>query len=396
MKPASQPAAVRQAQTWAYFLSFIALGLAAAVLGPTLPGLAQQTGSQIGQIGILFTAQALGNMISSFVSGRLLDRFPAHPLIAVQLLSIAIMLALTPFAGRLVWLAAIMFVMGAGMGTLDVSGNALLAWIWRQDVAPKLNALHFFFGLGALIAPLVAAQAITRTSAIAPTYWLLAACVLPLAFIFLRLASPPHDHAAGQAAAAPPPLLPLLSLVAVFFFYVGAELSFGGWIYTYAVETGLATAAAAGYLTSLYWGALTLGRLLTIPVANRIRPRYLLMVDIAGMFASLGLLAVGAGAPALVWLAAFGMGLAAANVFPTLISMAGHNMSLTGSTTRWFLIGSSLGSITIPYLVGQLFARTGPGMMVVCLGLCVFAMTLCFGLFLWSVNPGRRPLPAST
>lgn len=379
----------QQAQTNAYFLSFIALGLTAAVLGPTLPGLAAQTGSQIGQIGILFTAQALGNMVSSFISGRLFDRIPGHPLIAIQLLMMAIMLALTPFVSQLVWLAAIMFVVGAGMGTLDVGGNTLLVWIWRHNVAPRLNALHFFFGVGALISPIIAAQVIARSGDIDATYWLLALLLIPLPFLIFRLPSPTHYHEAARLAANRPPVLPLFLLVAVFFFYVGAELGFGGWIYTYAVETGLATASVAGYVTALFWGALTLGRLLTIPIANRIRPRHLLMIDIVGMFLSLALLLVGASTPALVWTATFGMGLASANVFPTLISMAEHNMPITGSTTRWFLLGSSLGSITIPYLIGQLFEQVGPNMMVVCLGLCVIAMTICFGLFLWSVSPTR-------
>ncbi len=384
-----------QAQTNAYFLAFITLGLTAAVLGPTLPGLAEQTGSQIGQIGILFTAQALGNMASSLVSGRLFDRVPGHPLIAIQAAVIALMLALTPFVDQLVWLAAIMFIIGVGMGTLDVGCNTLLVWLWRHSVAPRLNALHFFFGVGALIAPIIAAQVIARTGDIDATYWLLALLVLPLPFVFFRLPSPAHHHAAAQLAATPPPLLPLLLLIAVFFFYVGAELGFGGWIYTYAVETNLATAATAGYLTALFWGALTLGRLLTIPVASRIRPRHLLVIDVAGMFVSLGLLMVGSDASITVWVAAFGMGLASANVFPTLMAMAEHNMPITGSTTRWFLVGASLGGIVIPYLIGVLFERTGPNMMVVCIGLCVVAMALFLAWFLWSVSPKRRAVSVS-
>lgn len=397
MKSASDGAdtVTSQAQTNAYFLAFIALGLTAAVLGPTLPGLADQTGSQIGQIGILFTAQALGNMVSSLVSGRLFDRVPGHPLIAIQTVVIALMLALTPFVDQLVWLAAIMFIIGVGMGTLDVGCNTLLVWLWRHSVAPRLNALHFFFGVGALIAPIVAAQVIARTGDIDATYWLLALLLVPLPFVFFRLPSPAHHHAANRLAATPPPLIPLLLLIAIFFFYVGAEMGFGGWIYTYAVETNLATAAAAGYLTALFWGALTLGRLLTIPIASRIRPRHLLIVDIAGMFVSLGLLVMSDSASLMVWIAAFGMGLAAANVFPTLVSMAEHNMPITGSTTRWFLVGASLGSIVIPYLIGQLFERVGPNMMVVCIGLCVVAMALFLGLFLWSVSPRRRAVPVS-
>ncbi len=50
-----------------------------------------------------------------------------------------------------------------------------------------------------------------------------------------------------------------------FFLYVGAEVGFGGWIFTYAVALDLGSETAAAYLTSAFWGALTFGRLLTIP-----------------------------------------------------------------------------------------------------------------------------------
>ena len=76
----------------------------------------------------------------------------------------------------------------------------------------------------------------------------------------------------------------------MFFLFVGAGLSFGGWIYTYAVSLDLATVTTAGYLTSLFWAALTFGRLISIPIAGRVRPRYLLTVDLIGLALSLGLL----------------------------------------------------------------------------------------------------------
>ncbi len=53
------------------------------------------------------------------------------------------------------------------------------------------------------------------------------------------------------------------------FFYVGAEITFGGWVYTYAVTLKLASAAGAAYLTSAFWLAFTVGRLISIPAATR-------------------------------------------------------------------------------------------------------------------------------
>ncbi|MEI2692737.1 MAG: hypothetical protein V9H69_24645 [Anaerolineae bacterium] len=65
---------LKRNQTIAFYISFIALGLAFSSLGPTLPSLASNTGSTLGQISILFTVQALGLLLGNFLSGRRFDR----------------------------------------------------------------------------------------------------------------------------------------------------------------------------------------------------------------------------------------------------------------------------------------------------------------------------------
>jgi fucose permease len=54
------------------------------------------------------------------------------------------------------------------------------------------------------------------------------------------------------------------------------------------------------------------------------------------------------------------MGVGIAPMFPTSISLAERRMAITGQVTGWFLVGASLGSMSIPLLIGQLFERVGP------------------------------------
>lgn len=49
-----------------------------------------------------------------------------------------------------------------------------------------------------------------------------------------------------------------------------------------------------------------------------------------------------------------------ASIFPTIILLAGERMHITGTVTGWFLVGSGAGSMLLPWLIGQIFARTGP------------------------------------
>jgi fucose permease len=146
----------------------------------------------------------------------------------------------------------------------------------------------------------------------------------------------------------------------LFMLYVGAEVSYGGWVFTYAVTRQIGEPATAAYLTSGFWGALTFGRLLAIPLSARWRPRTLLLVAVSGCLASAVLLLSAAGEPAGLWTGSLGLGLFMGPVFPTLLVLAERRMTITGKITSWFYVGASLGAMALPSLIGQLFEAVGP------------------------------------
>jgi len=380
---------IKRNQTIAYYAAFITLGLTTGALGPALPGLAGNTGSTISQISILFTVQSLGLLIGNLISGFWYDRAPAHPFLAGLVVLLASMLALAPILSTLWILSIVLFFAGVAVGSIDVGGNTLLVWIYRRDVGPFMNALHFFFGLGALISPILVAQTIGATGDITWAYWLLALLIAPVTLFFLRLPSPSAPVKTKEEAAERPRWLLVALISTMFFLFVGAEFSFGGWIYTYALTLELATVTTAGYLTSLFWGALTLGRLLSIPIAARVRPRYMLAGDLVGMVLSLALLLLFPASKTIVWLASFGMGFSIANVFPTMITLGEHHLPVNGNITSWFLVGGSLGSMIIPWLIGQRFETIGPQVTMFILLLAVLLTAGVFAAFLLAVRSPR-------
>jgi len=138
--------------TIGYFATYIALGMAAAALGPTLPSLAENTQTQLSGISFLFTAHALGYLLGSFQGGRLYDRMPGNPLMVGALLVAAISLILVPLVPALWLLLVVVLILGAAGGVLDVGGNTLLVWEHGRKVGPYMNGLHFFFGVGGRLA----------------------------------------------------------------------------------------------------------------------------------------------------------------------------------------------------------------------------------------------------
>ena len=277
-------------RTLAYYAAFIGFGLTLASLGPTLPGLVEQTKSHLDHISTLFITRSLGYLLGILVCGRVYDHVSGHPVIALCLLTIAGTLALIPSLPSLWLLIAAVFLLGTAEGMIEIGGNTLLIWNHPENLAPFMNGLHFFFGVGAFLSPLIVAQAIGLTQGIAWTYWMLALLIAPIAIWILFLPSPqiqtpPETHAAAQIR---PSFIVLVG--ACFFVFVGAEVGIGGWTYTYAIKQNLATETSAAYLTSGFWGAFTLGRLIAIPISSKLRPQAMLLTDILGAALSIGLI----------------------------------------------------------------------------------------------------------
>jgi FHS family Na+ dependent glucose MFS transporter 1 len=159
------------------------------------------------------------------------------------------------------------------------------------------------------------------------------------------------------------------------------------------VSVGLASEIEAAYLTSAFWGALTAGRLLAIPIAAVVRPRTILVGDLVLSLLSVAAILVWPGSVPALWAGAIGLGLGLASIFPTLMSLAERRMTVTGKVTGWFLVGSSAGGMLLPWLIGQLFEPVGPGVMLVAIGL---DLILTIGIWAVLARNGERARAAST
>ena len=362
-----------------YYASLTGLGMVYATLGPTLPTLALQTNVQLKQASLLFSAMNLGYLIGALTSGRLFDRRPGHPLMAAALLLLALLMTLVPAMPLLVFLALVMVFLGGSQAYVDIGSNTLLVWLHRDRVSPFMNGLHLFWGIGTFLSPILIAQAVLRTGNFAWAYWLIAAFLVPVALLVRSAASPGAPHKEPGSVPQNYPSWSLVALFALFFLtFAGAEGAFGGWIYSYAVTLKIAAPVAAAYLTSAYWGALTFSRLVSIPLAVRFPPRTLLIANLAGCLLGLGLALIGGGSPVLVWTATIIFGASVATLFPVTLSYASQIITITGQFTSWIFVGTSLGGMLIPWLIGQFFESAGPRSMILIL---LVDMVICTGVF---------------
>jgi MFS transporter, FHS family, Na+ dependent glucose transporter 1 len=344
----------------AYFLTFVGLGLTTGIIGPALPTLAANTGSDIAQIGLLFLARAVGDIGGSYLGGKLYDRFSSRAIMPIGLGGLAVVLALIPHLS-LLWLLLLASALMGLAGTLvNVGGNATTVWLYGPRSGGPLNGIHFSFALGAFLAPIIFAQSLLRGGGATAAFLLLALfATIPLLWLW-RLPAVPIPPA-PSAAETPPPNRAFVALAClIFFLFIGAELAFGGWLYTYALALGVATETSAAYLTSAFYGAVMVGRLAAVWLANRLRPRTILLSDLLLALVSAGLIWLRPFDSAALWLGVIGLGLGIASIFSAMLSLAQRRIRVTGQFTSWLFMSAALGATLFPWLMGQLFTAVGP------------------------------------
>ncbi len=370
--------------TAAYYAAFITLGMTVGLTGPVLPVLARHTGTALGGISVIFVTNSLGYMAGTFLSGRGYDRFRGHRLLAAAVALAGVALFFTPLLTSLWLLAFVMALLGFFQGVVDVGGNALLIWLHGPKVGPFMNGLHGFFGVGAFLAPIVVAQITGLTGDIHWVYWLFAIIDLPIALWILALPSPgarPPAPAAGESKVRASPVI-LALLVAFFFLYVGQEAGYGNWIYSYALALKLADATRAAYLTSTFWGAFALFRLIGVWISTKTSPRNMLIGDYAGTAVGLSLVLLMPGAQWALWAGTVVVGASLASAFATMMTLAEQRLHLTGAVTSWCFVGSGVGFMILPWFIGQIFEPLGATSMMVFIMIDLVLNVLVFALLL--------------
>lgn len=265
-----------------------------------------------------------------------------------------------------------------------------------------MQAMHFFFGGGALLSPLVTSFALEFADGdVRLALYVQAAVCIPAAGFFGLTSSPrappteehddQHDPTAGSAPSARQRKQTIVAIFVSTFLAlaVGAEVGFGGWLSTYCIRRYQTSETLGAIVTSAYWGSFTFGRLMGIPLSSRFTPRAMLLGDLVlGVFGSL--LMVASWSLWMLWAGSCCLGLAIATMFPSCVSLPPSlGLPVSGSLTSMFVIGSSLGEMIVPFGIGAAIDAFGPS----ALNWCMLSVLLigCVLLGSLSVMFGRSP-----
>ena len=227
-----------------------------------------------------------------------------------------------------------------------------------------LGLVNTAYGVGTFLGP--ALVALTRGYSI--VFAAVGAGVL-VCLVFLQRAA---DQAATPELAPPTLNERTLGLVTAFalmlLVYEGIEAGIGTWEATDLISQGYAAQFAAG-ATSVFWGAFTLGRVLTAPLAVRWAPQRILVPAL--ILSVLLLLGIRAGVYPPVMFAL--VGLCAAPIFPVAVSWMTRVIPNATTLVTYAILGAVIGSAIVPAALGGLIGLAGAVQLPLGVAACALA-----------------------
>lgn len=343
---------------------FLFFGVVTAGLGPVLPQLAENTSATLTDVGGVFSATFLGALISQLVFGPLNDRFGQKSLMLISTLFLAAGIFGVTVSTSLWMLLAVSFLAGLGHGTVDLSTSVLISRTFPQRNTSMMNLLHFFFGLGAFIGPALISLAIRLGAKGTLVLLIGSGCILILTLFIPRIHVPPLSPAEKEEQNQNSSLYhsPVLWLSGcILLLYVGAENGMGGWTTTYMHTSAGMDLQTAALVTSGFWGALTIGRLVTALVSRHLGPPQILTIAFSACMLSGVLFALSTGHRTLSIIAIVLIGFFAGAIYPTVISLlTTHFNHAAGKAASVGAAMGSIGGMILPWEQGYLLENVNP------------------------------------
>ncbi|KAI1309024.1 Major facilitator superfamily domain-containing protein 4A [Halotydeus destructor] len=406
------------------FLAFIAIGLNSGLTGPTLLDLQCQVDKSYGQILWLVPIRAGGyaagsaiNAISYSFTNPMLITFSALVLSAVTT-------SLIPLARQVVILFAFQVVNGMASGLLDSAGNVFCLELWGKDNQPFLQALHFTYGLGALISPLVVSGYLTPLVPLSQlndtnmsskviilegnltcnsdhlnlgtpygviSGYAIVASLLPLyLFLFHRHTSPHpsrlQDENGDQARVVNGTVRIAVWILTALFchIYLGLEIAMGSLLTTFAVKSDLQLPKVTGaYMTSVYWSTFTFFRIAAVGYIGYVGPYYNIIFELALIcLSNVFLVPFGNSVEWCLWVGVAILGLGVSSIWASVFGFIENNFPVTSKMASTFTLSACLGDFVFPFLMGYYVEHSPQGFLNIILA-CTLSICLLFATISW-------------
>jgi fucose permease len=262
-------------------------------------------------------------------------------------------------------IALTLYVMlGVGLAFFEASSNPLISIMYFQRKAFALNLLHFFWGFGCFLGPLIASRVILRFESWRPAYLISALIFIPLLIYSItiknkikRIEDDKETIIQKKGKSIFSKELILLGVSSFFFF--GAELGPNAWLIPFLMTERDFSFSLASITLSIFWVFVAIGRLLFRGAPDRLGYwRSMILFSIAtGVSLLLGVVLQ----PTYVVMSFWALsGLCFAPILPTLLAWANQIFPERGGVASGTIFSLGvLGAVFSPWFIGVISESIG-------------------------------------
>ncbi|MFC5447518.1 MFS transporter [Paenibacillus aestuarii] len=343
-------------------LSYFLTGSMHVIYGAVLPELLAHYGQSYSDGGLIVCMQFGGFLLGVLSMPALIRRLSRRSTItlAFSLLAAAMfaIVLLPPWAVTV----GLTLLAGFSFGLIESSISTFVLTAAKDQQATAFSKLEVFFGLGALVMPLVSSLLIAA-GGWRYAFFILSASALIAGLIWSKISLGVHDellaHRAdrSQTAAKTPPLtkssIPLLALfMVVFFFYCGMENSIVNFLPSIFIDHLRAPSSISSLSVTAYWLTMVIGRVFAGVLAEKMTYFRYLAVSFGACLAS-ALLWVFSDAIWSSFMIVLLLGLFMSGMFAVALIYANQLLpGRTEETTSTLIASGGLGGAVLPLAVG--------------------------------------------
>lgn len=386
------------------YLAFISLGLPDSLLGSSWPLMHLEFAVPVDRAGIVSMIISGGTIISSLFSHRVIKRYGTAKVTVASVAMTTVALLGFSLSLRFHWLFFLAVPLGLGAGAVDAGLNEFVA---EHYAAKHMNWLHCFWGVGAMLGPMLIAVFTRLGGGWRSGYFNISLVQFALVLTLLAALgkwtemehSKSRQHSATKEGTKKHSLLaPLKSKGAplamlTFFFYTSVEASVMLWGASYLVNTKfMAPETAAGWV-SLFFLGLTGGRMLSGFASMKLSSETL--IRIGTLLVLGGLIIMALPVPTLLATSALVLvGIGLAPIFPSMLHLTPvyFEREIAQAAMGMQMAFAYTGTTLMPPLFGRLFAVTSFRLMPYILLFCAVGMLACTTRL--AALGGKNPHPA--
>ena len=341
------------------FTGFVLTGLEITLAGPLMPQFITRWALSDSRAGLLLAVEFSGSLAGVWLSSLITYYLGTRTSLVLGYLMIGAGLASVNTTSMTVVLFAL-GALGIGYGLVVPPTNLAVAEIGGARSASLVSLVNFAWGAGAVsCSPLVL---LALKNGFLPTFlYFFAGVGGLLAFSFLFAKFPEEKHTAANATNTPMISVgtgTTLVLAALFFLYVGVEVSLGSWAAAYAKRlpggTGISTLAPM-----FFYGGLLFGRASAPLVLAHVR-EYRLVITALIMVILGNTVFVLAATQQIAFASAAIAGLGCSAIFPIYVAWLSRWYGARAVRLGGLMFSmSSVGSAVAPWFVGFVSAHAG-------------------------------------